>query len=48
MAQSRIAAELRERLAIIDAVESAIRAEREAIDALPASLLHRAFDGLAA
>ena len=48
VAQSRIAAELRERLAIIDAVESAIRAEREAIDALPASLLHRAFDGLAA
>ena len=46
--QRRIASELRERLATIDAMESAIRAEREAIDALPAALFRRAFDGLAA
>ena len=46
--QRRIAAELRERLAMIDAMEASIRAEQEAIDALPAALLRRAFDGLAA
>jgi type I restriction enzyme S subunit len=46
--QHRIAATLRERLLAIDAVESAVRAEKEAIDALPAALLRRAFDGLAA
>lgn len=46
--QRRIAAELRERLASIDAIDSAIRAEQEAIDALPAALLRRAFGGLAA
>ena len=46
--QRRIAAEVRERLAAIDAMASAIRAEQEAIEALPAALLRRAFDGLAA
>ena len=43
-----IATELRERLAIIDDMRSAIRAEHEAIDALPSALLRRAFDGFAA
>ena len=46
--QQRIAAELRERLATLDAMESAIRAEQEAIEALPSALLRRAFDGLIA
>ena len=46
--QRRVAAELRERLAAIDAMERAIRVEQAAIDALPAALLRRAFDGLAA
>jgi type I restriction enzyme, S subunit len=46
--QRRIAAELRKRLATIDAMESSIRAEQEAADTLPAALLRRAFDGLAA
>jgi Restriction endonuclease S subunits len=46
--QRRIAAELRERLAVIDAIEASVRTEREAIEALPAALLRRAFDGLAA
>lgn len=46
--QRRIAAKLRERLAEIDAITAAIDAELEAIEALPAALLRRAFDGLAA
>lgn len=46
--QRRIAAELRDRLAATDAVEASIRAEREAIEALPAALLRRAFEDLAA
>ncbi len=46
--QQRIAAELREQIAVIDAMEAAIQAEREAIDALPAALLRRAFEDLAA
>lgn len=41
--QRRIAAELRERLASIDAMAKAIEAQREAVDALPAALLRRAF-----
>ena len=41
--QRRIAAELRERLATIDAMTRAIEVQREAIDALPAALLRRAF-----
>lgn len=46
--QRRISARLRERLASIDAMESASRAEREAIYALPAALLRRAFEDRAA
>jgi restriction endonuclease S subunit len=46
--QRRIAAELRERLAAIDTIELSIRAQREAIEALPAALLRRAFEDLAA
>lgn len=46
--QRRIAAEFRDRLAAIDAMEAAIRAEREAIEASPAALLRRAFEELAA
>lgn len=46
--QRRIATELREELATIDAIGSSIRAEQEAIGALPAALIRRAFDGLAA
>lgn len=46
--QRRIAEELRERLAAIDAVEASVRAERDAIEALPAALLRRAFEDLAA
>ena len=45
---ARIVAELRERLAAIDAMDVSIRAEREAIEALPAALLRRAFQDLAA
>ncbi len=41
--QRRIAAELRERLATIDAMTRAIDAQLDAIDALPAALLRRAF-----
>lgn len=43
--QGEIANELRQRLAVIDGMETSIRAEREAIDALTAALLRRAFDG---
>ncbi len=46
--QRRIAAELREQIAVIDAMEASIQAEREAIEALPAALLRRAFEDLAA
>lgn len=46
--QRRIASELRERLAAIDVIEASLQAEQEAIEALPAALLRRAFDGLAA
>jgi len=46
--QRRIAATLREHLDAIDIMDSAIGAEQEAIDALAAALLRRAFDGLAA
>jgi type I restriction enzyme S subunit len=46
--QRRIAAELRERLAAIDAMEVSIRGEQEALEALPAALLRRAFENLAA
>jgi type I restriction enzyme S subunit len=46
--QRRIAAELRERLATIDAMTRAIEAQLEAIDALPAALLRRAFADLEA
>ena len=41
--QRRIAAELRERLATIDQMTRAIDAQLEAIEALPAALLRRAF-----
>jgi type I restriction enzyme, S subunit len=41
--QRRIAADLRERLATIDAMTRAIEVQREAIDALPAALLRRTF-----
>lgn len=46
--QLQITEELQVRLASIDAMKSAIRAEQEAIDALPAALLRLAFEGLAA
>lgn len=46
--QRRLAIELRERLASIDAIEVSIKAERGAIDALPAALLRRAFEDVAA
>lgn len=46
--QRRIAADLRKRLTEIDAMEASIQAEREAIDALPAALLRRAFEDFAA
>lgn len=46
--QRRIAAALRDRLALIDGIAVSLRAEQEAIDALPAALLRRAFEGLAA
>lgn len=46
--QRRIVAELTERLAAIAAMDVSIRAEQEAIEALPAALLRRAFQDLAA
>lgn len=46
--QRRIAAALREELASIEALGSAIRAEQEAIEGLPAALLRRAFRDVAA
>jgi Restriction endonuclease S subunits len=46
--QRRIAAILREELASIEVLGSAIRAEQEAIEALPAALLRRAFQDVAA
>lgn len=46
--QRRIAAELRDRLAAIDAIEASIRTEQQAIDALPGALLRRAFGEFAA
>lgn len=46
--QRRVAAELREQLATIDAMHVSIQAEREAIEALSAALLRRAFEDLAA
>jgi restriction endonuclease S subunit len=45
--QRRMAANLRRHLAMIDAMEASIRAEQEAIEALPAALLGRAFDDVA-
>lgn len=47
-AQRRVAAELRERLAVVDAMEASMRAERAAIEALSGALLRRAFGDLAA
>lgn len=44
--QRRIAAVLRERLAQVDAMATAIDAEHGAIEALPSALLRRAFDDL--
>ena len=46
--QRRIAAELRERLATIDQMTRAIDAQLEAIEALPAALLRRAFEEIEA
>ena len=46
--QRRIAAELRERLATIDQMTRAIDAQLEAIGALPAALLRRAFEEIEA
>lgn len=46
--QLGITAELRKRLAAIDGMEASIRAEREAIEAIPAALLRRAFEDLVA
>jgi type I restriction enzyme S subunit len=46
--QRRIAIALRNQLAAIDAIEALIRAEQDAIDALPAALLRRALGKLAA
>lgn len=46
--QRRIAAELREELRVIKAMDMSIQVEREAIEALPAALLRRTFDRLAA
>ena len=46
--QRRIVHELRERLSAIDAMTAAMDAELKAIEALPAALLRRAFDDLAA
>lgn len=46
--QRRLAIELRERLALIDAIEASIKAQQDAIDALPPALLRRAFEDVAA
>ena len=46
--QRRLAIELRERLATVGAIEASIKAEQAAIDALPAALLRRAFEDVAA
>lgn len=46
--QRRLAAQLDERLAMIGATDACIRAAQEALDALPAALLRRAFEDLAA
>lgn len=46
--QRRIGGELHEQLATIDAMGASIQAERETIDALPAALLRRTFEGIAA
>lgn len=46
--QRHIAAELRRRLTTIDIMNASIQAEHEAIEALPAALLRRAFEDLAA
>ena len=46
--QRRIAAELRERLATIDQMTGAIDTQLEAIEALPAALLRRAFEEIEA
>ena len=46
--QRRIAAELRERLVTIDQMTRAIQAQLEAIEALPAALLRRAFEEIEA
>ena len=46
--QRRIAAELRERLATIDQMTRALDAQLEAIEALPAALLRRAFEEIQA
>lgn len=46
--QHRVTVELGERLATINALETAIRAEREGIGGLPAALLRRAFEDRAA
>lgn len=47
-AQRLVAREIRERLAVMDAIEASLQIEREAMEALPAALLRRAFEGLAA
>ena len=46
--QHRIAAELRDRLATIDQMTRAIDAQLEALEALPAALLRRAFEEIEA
>lgn len=46
--QRRIALELRERLATINQMTAAISEQREAIDALPAAFLRRAFEEIEA
>jgi type I restriction enzyme, S subunit len=46
--QRRIAAELRDRLATIDEMTRAIETQLEAIEALPAALLRRAFEEIEA
>ena len=46
--QKRIVAELDSRLAEIGRIDLGIRVEQEVIDALPAALLRRAFDEVAA
>ena len=46
--QRRVVARLREQLAAIDVMSAAIREQQAAIAALPAALLRRAFEDLAA